>query len=68
MDTLCPRCGAHFECRHNQLLECHCVSVVLDERQREYIGQHYDGCLCHACLLDIQAGFYAMAVNPAFCQ
>jgi hypothetical protein len=66
MDTICPRCGKHFECRHNQFAECHCTSVVLDAQQLEYIGQNYDGCLCHACLLDMQDCFYTIGVNPLF--
>jgi hypothetical protein len=42
------------------------MTVPLDALQLEFIGQSYDGCLCHACLEDIADGFYAMGVNPKY--
>jgi hypothetical protein len=64
--STCPRCGAVFNCNHERLEECHCITVPLDARQIEYIGQHYDSCLCHTCLTDIADGFYAASINPKF--
>ena len=29
MQKVCPRCGATFECMHNDILQCHCASVRL---------------------------------------
>jgi len=51
---LCPRCGNSFDCLHNEIANCHCVSIVLTENQREFIKQNYSDCLCNKCLLEIK--------------
>jgi hypothetical protein len=63
MDKICERCGTPFKCYHDDVLNCHCALIALDAQQREYIGQNYDDCLCHACLQEIKIGFYALDVN-----
>ena len=30
MKKVCPRCGATFDCMHNDILSCHCATVRLD--------------------------------------
>jgi hypothetical protein len=62
----CPRCGAIFTCNHERIEECHCMTIPLDATQLEFIGQNYDGCLCHDCLEDVVDSFYEMGVNPRF--
>ena len=34
MKKVCPRCGATFDCMHNDILSCHCATVRLDALQR----------------------------------
>lgn len=63
---ICPRCNASFECRHDNLKDCWCVDVSLDEQQLEYIGNNYADCLCHSCLQDIKDSFYTDGINPKF--
>ncbi|MCS2422746.1 MULTISPECIES: cysteine-rich CWC family protein [Bacteroides] len=53
MKKVCPRCGAAFECRHDNIRLCHCASVKLDAFQYAYIKENYTDCLCHSCLEDI---------------
>ena len=64
MEKTCPRCNTAFECRHANLIDCHCVTIPLDTLQLEYIGNNYADCLCHSCLQDIKDNFYAIGVNP----
>lgn len=55
MKKVCPRCGVTFDCRHNEIMLCHCATVKLNAVQREYLKSHYSDCLCHDCLLAIKA-------------
>ena len=64
MEKICPRCKTLFDCKFDNLADCHCVNVDLDARQLEYIADHYGDCLCHSCLQDVKDGFYANSVNP----
>lgn len=34
MKKVCPRCGATFDCMHNDILSCHCATVRLWGIQR----------------------------------
>ena len=38
MKKVCPRCGATFDCMHNDILSCHCATVRLDAAQSETLG------------------------------
>lgn len=46
----CPRCKTVFECRVGNVLQCQCQAVTLSEDERQYINEHYSGCLCADCL------------------
>ncbi|MBQ5648146.1 MAG: cysteine-rich CWC family protein [Alistipes sp.] len=52
MKKICPRCGASFDCMHDQdMSRCHCSSVTLTSNQRDKIKALYNDCLCRRCLL-----------------
>jgi hypothetical protein len=53
--TECPRCKAPFECKVNDVQNCHCITVILDDKEREYISQSYDDCLCGSCMAELKA-------------
>ncbi|MDR2963392.1 MAG: cysteine-rich CWC family protein [Bacteroidales bacterium] len=53
----CPRCGYKFECRHGDIVNCHCSSVVLDVLMHTYIKLNYADCLCHDCLSTVHDAF-----------
>ena len=46
----CPRCGALFVCRHDDIEKCHCTAVSLTPAQREWLHEKYIDCLCAECL------------------
>ncbi|MES0327923.1 MAG: cysteine-rich CWC family protein, partial [Gammaproteobacteria bacterium] len=46
----CPRCQNGFECKSNDIVNCQCVSVELQQHQRDNIFKQYDDCLCAVCL------------------
>ena len=66
MKKVCPRCGATFDCMHNDILSCHCATVRLDALQRTYLMENYSDCLCHDCLKTVKASFYACEINPHY--
>lgn len=68
MEKVCPRCGAHFVCRHDQIADCHCVNVPLDDVQRRFVAENYDDCLCNRCLTIVQEDFYSHGVHPQYCK
>ena len=51
IEKVCPRCGAHFVCTHDEL--CQCVGITLNDNARAFLRTHYKDCLCRQCLLDI---------------
>lgn len=66
MKKVCPRCGATFDCLHDNIASCHCASTHLDPLQRAYLQQNYHDCLCHECLETVKANFYAIDINPHY--
>lgn len=56
----CERCGAAFECKANSFTKCQCSTVQLNLNETQYVSEAYEGCLCAACLLQLQADYRAM--------
>jgi nicotinate-nucleotide--dimethylbenzimidazole phosphoribosyltransferase len=51
----CERCGALFECKVGNILECQCYGVQLTGEEKTYISQkRYSDCLCAACLKNLR--------------
>ena len=50
----CPRCHAPFECRVGTIQLCQCSKVELNDKERSYIRQHFDDCLCARCMQDMK--------------
>ena len=46
----CPHCHKSFECKSDDVINCQCASVELDQNQRDMILKQYDDCLCALCL------------------
>lgn len=55
MTKNCPRCGATFECRHNDIVHCQCAGISFTPKQREQLKRTYTDCLCRKCLLELAA-------------
>lgn len=54
-DRTCPRCGAAFECKVNDITSCQCYTVQLNDGERDLLIRMYDDCLCTACLTTLTA-------------
>lgn len=54
MQKVCPRCGTTFECRHDDIVHCHCATAHLSPYQRACVGRRYSDCLCHDCLVYVR--------------
>ena len=50
----CPRCHSTFECKAGNILLCQCNTLILSEREKEYLSNNYDDCLCAACLNELK--------------
>ena len=50
----CPRCHSTFECKSGSISLCQCMKVILNEREKAYLSQNYEDCLCAACLKEIK--------------
>ena len=51
----CPRCGRAFHCGMNDPVPCACTSISLAAALLAQLRERYDGCLCLACLAQLQA-------------
>ncbi|MEN1786340.1 MAG: cysteine-rich CWC family protein [Bacteroidota bacterium] len=56
-EKFCPRCGTKFECKVGSILLCQCSTVVLNERERKFISERYDDCLCAKCMQELKIEF-----------
>ena len=50
----CPKCGDTFECKVNDITNCQCYGVNLNEKQREFVKENYGDCICRKCLEEIK--------------
>ena len=48
MDKVCSRCGQSFGCNSGN--QCWCEGVALTRDQLQWLKDHFDDCLCPACL------------------
>jgi hypothetical protein len=51
----CPRCGAEFECKVDDLRNCDCVAVKVTLPVLKTLQGKYEDCLCPTCLREIAA-------------
>ena len=59
----CPRCGAAFHCGARDATPCPCAGVTLDAATLRALRERHAGCLCLACLLELQAA--AATAHPS---
>jgi len=50
---ICPRCGNAFECRVDDIEQCQCYGIQLQQETRAAIAERYTACLCSKCLLEV---------------
>ncbi|WP_280152893.1 cysteine-rich CWC family protein [Piscinibacter sp. XHJ-5] len=67
LDT-CARCGAPFRCGMNDAAPCACTGVRLDERVLARLRERYVGCLCLACLCDVQKEKAGAVIDRPACE
>ena len=51
----CPRCGGGFHCGINDAEPCACSTLQLGAAVLAELRSRYTGCLCLACLRQIEA-------------
>jgi len=50
----CGKCGKNFECNADNISECRCSTVNLNEHHRKIISEKFSDCLCMKCLSEIK--------------
>ncbi len=53
----CGKCNQEFNCRHDEIFECHCIHVPISDKAQKYIKANYKDCLCNKCLKEIAKQF-----------
>ncbi|RNA64667.1 hypothetical protein CR163_005080 [Prosthecochloris sp. ZM_2] len=51
--VVCPRCGKEFECSRSA--DCWCSQLEIPEDVARYLAEHYESCVCRACLEELTA-------------
>ncbi|TLX75345.1 cysteine-rich CWC family protein [Labilibacter sediminis] len=59
----CAKCNAEFKCRHDEILECHCVQVPISDKAQRYLTQNFKDCLCNKCLWEVAKKFASEPSN-----
>lgn len=54
----CPRCKHTFECKLGSILLCQCTTVTLNEKERDYMREKFDDCLCADCMKEVRAEYH----------
>jgi hypothetical protein len=57
-EKYCPRCNAVFECKVGSILQCQCITVTLDETERDFMKEKFDDCLCAGCMKEVRAEYH----------
>jgi len=52
-NAACPRCAQPFHCGASEA-RCDCFELKLDEVMRQQLASKFQGCLCLACLRELQ--------------
>lgn len=64
--VLCPRCNSPFECKVGSISLCQCTRVNLTVDESQYICDHYEECLCAACMLEMKKEYNARQLEERF--
>ena len=54
LSDTCPRCRTAFHCRATDAAPCPCIDLVLTPELTAALRVQFDGCLCLACLAELQ--------------
>ncbi len=54
----CVRCRSEFECKPENIGECQCSRIQLNDDERAFIKSAFEGCLCLTCLQELKREFY----------
>jgi hypothetical protein len=57
-EKYCPRCNTVFECKVGSILICQCTTVRLNEKERDYMREKFDDCLCASCMKEVRAEYH----------
>ncbi|MCP4442665.1 MAG: cysteine-rich CWC family protein [Aureispira sp.] len=52
MQKTCSKCQQEFECKSDDVANCHCSKVTLTKEQLAALKQYSD-CLCPTCLTSV---------------
>ena len=53
MEKECPRCKKTFECKHEDIANCWCMTTSIEPDAMGFIADNYEGCLCPECIAEL---------------
>lgn len=57
-EKYCPRCNTAFECNAGSIHLCQCTTVELNEKERDYMCEKFDDCVCASCMKEVRAVYH----------
>ncbi|MHB1107404.1 MAG: cysteine-rich CWC family protein [Lutibacter sp.] len=57
-EKYCSSCNDVFECKVGSILICQCTTITLNEKERDYMPEKYDDCLCASCMREVRAEYH----------
>jgi hypothetical protein len=58
-DKYCEKCGVTFHCRQDDITQCQCYNIDLNDGEWAYISAVYKDCICSSCIRELQSAFKA---------
>jgi len=50
MSKICPRCSIAFTCNRNNINNCQCYELPMNEQEISALSKFFSDCLCRKCL------------------
>jgi hypothetical protein len=62
-EKYCPCCGACFECKVGSIILCQCSQLKLTEKERDYVREQYQDCLCFNCMSKLKKEYHQLPIK-----
>lgn len=59
----CERCANKIECKVNAIRNCQCSTIQLNLNELQYVSEHYGGCLCVDCLIQLKDEYHNLQIK-----
>ncbi len=63
MPKICEKCHQPFECNMENIMQCQCYGIELNNQAKQLVSSTFNDCLCKNCLLEINKQY--TLTNPS---